>query len=443
MLDALLDNIKSSKAAIIPKISPTIDDIVITDLVEHVANIDGLDDFLTNNVMSELESLNLKSSSRKVMTKWLSPTSKSYNYGNVVNNPIPIDGLPNICQLLSIINRHPSTTHDLDACLVTRFSSAKCSLSLHKDNEELMSPDSSICTVTFGAPRELEFVMDGKFDKGKKDLSADFSFPATNRTMNIMKPGAQLVMKHRVKQGKSISGSSNVRYSLSFRKIAQPTEELSHDDTSTASPSQNIKKVPPKKNITLIAGDSFAARLDAGKLGKGKQDVRNIAKGGSRISAVQQSLEDFNSSNPTLNVKNLFISIGANDIRYCKDGIKHLKNAICDLMKSINKLFPTAKVYVQSLIPYLHNSPNYRVGRDNIMRMNNLLFDLCSRFKLFYLDVFPAFLGARDYRNEKLFPAFDSDKKSYDIHPNARGKGVLASFYIYYIHSKRFNPVGF
>ena len=441
MLDALLDNIKSSKAAKVPKI-PTVDNI--GDLVEHVPIIDGLDDTLADNIMTELESLNLKSSSRKAMTKWLSPTSKAYNYGNVVNNPIPISGLPNICKLLSIINSHPSSTHDLDACLVTCFSSAKCSLSLHKDNEELMSPDSSICTVSFGAPRELEFVVDGKFDsKGKKDLSADFSFPATNRTMNIMKPGAQSVMKHRVRQGKSVSGSSNVRYSLSYRKLAKSEEELSPVGTPTASPSQKVKKDPPKKNITLIAGDSFAARLDAGKLGKGKQDVRNIAKGGSKISTVQQSLEDFYSSNPTLNVKNLFISIGANDIRYCTGGIKHLKNAICDLMKSINKLFPTAKVYVQSLIPYLHNSPSYRVGRDNIMRMNSLIFDLCSRFKLFYLDVFPAFLGARDYRNEKLFPTFDSVKKSYDIHPNARGNGVLASFYIYYIHSKRFNPVGF
>ena len=77
------------------------------------------------------------------------------------------------------------------------------------------------------------------------------------------------------------------------------------------------------------------------------------------------------------------------------------------------------------------------------MSMNNLLFDLCSRYKLFYIDVFRSFLNNYGFRNTKLFPAFDEVKNMFDIHPNARGMGVLAKHYIFLIHSRWFNPLGY
>ena len=47
----------------------------------------------------------------------------------------------------------------------------------------------------FGAPRELQFVV---APNGKRDLAADLVLPAIDKTMNIMKPGAQQQMKHAV-----------------------------------------------------------------------------------------------------------------------------------------------------------------------------------------------------------------------------------------------------
>ena len=184
----------------------------------------------------------------------------------------------------------------MDACLVSFFPSSKASLSLHKDDEDLISQSSSICTVSFGAPRSLEFVLDGKKKKGKSDLTADLCLPATNLSMNVMKPGAQSLMKHRVKAGMKQPNQPNTRYSISFRKIARPVhgdpiEPPSPPDT----PDKTLPKTtsPPKKNIILIAGDSFPARLNVDRLGKGKKDVRNISSGGSKISKVQRSIEDF------------------------------------------------------------------------------------------------------------------------------------------------------
>ena len=79
----------------------------------------------------------------------------------------------------------------------------------------------------------------------------------------------------------------------------------------------------------------------------------------------------------------------------------------------------------------------------NVLAMNNLIFGLCAKYKLFYLDVLPSFLNGIGSRNPRLFPAYNSINKYWDIHPNARGMGVLARHYIYLIHSKRFNPIGY
>ena len=41
--------------------------------------------------------------------------------------------------------------------------------------------------------------------------------------------------------------------------------------------------------------------------------------------------------NPDLDVSKLFVSVGANDIRYCEKGVKHLKGPVSILMKSTKK----------------------------------------------------------------------------------------------------------
>ncbi len=444
MLKALSANISTStgtvsstKTAVKPAITAK---QRVSDYVEHVPDI-GLDNKLTENIIAEVDSLQLKGPAGKVLTQWLSPTSTSYNYGKIVNKPKPLNTFPNISKLMALVNQHKSTTGDMDACLVSLFPSHKANLKLHKDEEELIEQSSSICTVSFGTPRELEFVLDGKKTNGRKDLTADLTLPAIDKTMNVMKPGAQLIMKHRVKAAPH--STPGKRFSISFRKIARLSDpdEPSKKSASLNPPSPTDNSIPPKKNIVLVAGDSFAARLDVKLLGKGKQDVHSIAKGGRKISEVMKSLEDFAAANPLLTVKKLFISAGTNDIRHCQNGIYHLKNSMCDLMRAAYQLFPDAKVFVQSIPPIHPNGCKYTVK--NVLSMNMLIYNLCSRFRLYYLDIFGSFLDRNGNRNARLFPEFDKNKNCFDIHPNKKGMGVLAKFYIYLIHSKWFNPLGY
>ena len=165
---------------------------------------------------------------------------------------------------MNIVNRHPSSTHKMDCCLVTRFPTALSGLGLHKDLDKLTCQESSLCTVSFGAPRELTCIYDGKLTpNGEVDSTPDIILPATDKTMNVMKPGAQQVMKHAVRPGVVIPGGSNVRYSLSFRKIAcdLPVPETSGDSSPLQSMSNECPQHNPNQHASapthLIIGDSL------------------------------------------------------------------------------------------------------------------------------------------------------------------------------------------
>lgn len=461
MLTALSKDIAHAKLHATPTTStttPTESNNDLSCFTEHVEDL-GIDDTLSKAIWSELQSLRLRSRSRKgklnkVKTQWLSPSNEEYNYGNVINKPMPISNFPNICKLGEIVNKHSSTTGDMDAALVSCFSTSNAHLRLHSDMEPLISQSSSICTVSFGPPRTLEFVRIGKLDlKGNNDLTADLSIPATHLSMNIMKPGCQSVLKHRVPEGVHQTGECNIRYSISWRKIVRPdappttsiiSPNIPNED-STLAPDKAIPSPKPsqaKESVVLLAGDSFFARLEAPRLAKKNKTVINIAKGGSKIDTVLKSIEDFVDKNPTKEVKQLFVSIGTNDIRYCTDGIKHLKTPVSNFMKTTKALLPNTEIFIQSLLPIAATKGSPHTER-NVLLMNKTLFNLCSRYKLFYIDAFSLFLDFHGRRKLSLFPAFDAVNKYIDIHPNARGFGVLARMYIFLINHKKFNPLGY
>ena len=72
------------------------------------------------------------------------------------------------------------------------------------------------------------------------------------------------------------------------------------DQKKGTTPADVPKSQGTVRRVTLVAGDSYAARLDAAKLGKGKADVVNIAEGGARMDKVQKQLEQLVSLSPDL-----------------------------------------------------------------------------------------------------------------------------------------------
>ena len=219
-----------------------------------------------------------------------------------------------------------------------------------------------------------------------------------------MNPGCQSVLQHRVTPGDSTDCSNHVRYSLSFRTFKSST------CPSEAAPSQPAVSSPQHSQVktatSLLVGDSFLARLDASRLGKGKKNIINIAKGGSKIPDVIKAVEYFcqNPANSGFHVDQVFVSVGTNDIRYCKsEGIMKLKGAMFKLIRALKTVFVGAKIFFQSLLPLPITYENYKYIARNILDFNNLIFHACSHERVYIINAFNDFLKG-NVRNPYLFP---------------------------------------
>ena len=147
-----------------------------------------------------------------------------------------------------------------------------------------------------------------------------------------------------------------------------------------------------------------------------------------------KQLENFHRNNTDVNVTKLFVSVGTNDIRNVQK-VHHLRPQYVALLKTTKSLFPKATIYCQSLLPL----PIVTAAvKNNVQAMNYMIYSCCCQERTFYLDVFRIFLGENLHRNNRLFPSSVND-----IHPNTIGLSILARRYIYLIHSRRFNPLGY
>lgn len=420
----------------------------LDELVDYIPDFCS-DTALLDEVLKECESLNLCDSRKKAATQWLSPTGDPYIYPDTVpvHKARDISTFPAITKLLSHINTSSDVGGPLEACLIIRYNSGETALSLHADDEDIMDHSKPICSFTIGASRTIEF-----FSKGRKPKPVT-SVRTSNNGLLIMRPGTQEKMKHCVRPEDPSHDTSapKVRYALSFRALAKrqpctlkPVANVDINPSAQLPPPEDSPiPAPQKPKLCLIAGDSFAARLDTERLGKKKLSVKNIAKGGAKIKAVKAQIEHFFLDNPDACVDKLIVSVGTNDLRNCHNGISHLKGPLKDLCNTINKLAPNTKVHLQSLLPLpINNSHDWETNAV-ICDFNVMLYDNCCYWRYFYIDAYRPFScprrrGVPDTRIENLF------ESKYGIHPRkGRGMGTLARLYLRALHSRFFDPCVF
>ena len=421
-----------------------------TDLIKIIPDFCS-DQSLMDTVKDECEQLLPNSHMRKVSTQWLCPTLEPYVYPDV--NPVhkakDIKDFSGITKLLSFVNASELVDGPLDSCLILKYPSLSAALSLHADDEPIIDQTKSICPFTIGSSRTLEFFSTSK--KSKKVLEVRMD----NGSLVVMRPGTQETLKHCVRAEPSTSSessgelSASVRYCLSFRSIAKqpqtpdPSPLCSSSASNISSTSVNNTEPPeskPKQMVYLVAGDSYAARLDAEKLGHNKCKVINIAKGGSRIVDVKNQIIDFfDKHGSDIVVKKLIISVGTNDIRYCRTGVGHLKGPLRKLCDTISNISPSTKVFFQSLMPLPLKHRNDFSTPQNILNMNYIIYNCCAFRRFHYIDAISDFLypprfGVPQLRNEYLF-------NTDDIHPNHKGIVILAKKYKFALHSMYFDPM--
>ena len=416
----------------------------LADLVDYVPDF-CQDDALLERVKAECDILDLSDSRGKAATQWLSPKSDPYIYPdtNPIHKAKDISPFPAIKELLSHINSCSEVSGPLDSCLVIKYNTSKTALSLHADDEPIFDQTKAICSFSLGASRTVEFFSKARRPKRITEVRSE------NNGLLVMRPGTQDRMKHCVRSASGVDATTSlVRYSLSFRALAgsPPTDRIAHPAITTVPKSQppsldcDATLKPTKHKICLIAGDSFAARLDAEKLGKKRLTVKNIGKGGAKINAVIKQLQDFFSSNPDVVVEKLIVSVGTNDLRNCYNGINHLMGPLKQLCSKIYELSPNSKVFFQSLLPLpIKHSQDFQTNA-NICEFNMFVYDNCCYMRYYYIDAYIPFSNPRrwgqpDTRDDRLF------ESKYGIHPReGKGMGTLARLYMRALHSRFFEP---
>ena len=395
-------------------------------------------DFCDDAIRAEVESLGLIKKTVKPQTQWLSFDSRQYNFpdnGHFKHEAKLISNFPAICDLMKKVNENDKTTQDANSALVIVYNSKFSGISFHDDAEKLMDSNSSISTVTFGESRDINFCC-----KSLQKRVPQHTINCSHHDIMIMKPGCQNKLVHQVSKGTNLmNGGEGCRIAISFRKV---TPEVEIDPEISFGRRDSLTPQTPPERVTLIVGDSFSASLDADKLGRrGKKKVINVSSGGSTINDVSKQLDSYFLSAPDHTVVDkVFICVGANDIRNCREnGVMHLKSPLTLLVNQTKELFPDATVWFQNLVPL---NIEHKFSVKNVEQFNKLLFEICSRTNVYILNVFRDFLIYNQhmgffYRREALF-------KSYkNIHMNKFGMSILARRYLHLIHVNNFNPLGY
>ena len=384
--------------------------------------------------MTELKSLDLHSHGKKVKSQWLSSTSDSYEWnsykGTVINTPKPIVEYPSVCELMELVNKHPGTTGDMDSCLVSCFPTDSATLNLHRDDEKLMSHSSSICTVSFGTTRHLDCVIDGKrLPNGKPDIQPDVSLPATDRSMNIMRPGAQNKMRHSVGKGDTSKGKSEIRFSISFRKIVpvhhEPEETVHHEDCGNKHKNSHIEKDAHKPKDSSVAeshdhvilGDSLVNGLNVPR-------TLHLFKGGIHPSEVIQLLPSCTDVLPPEaydSVRTLTLIVGTNALNVTthKRPVP-LTQVIHDyeqLVLDLQKLFPNARIGLFNVIPrsYTCRETFYRIQMFNTIFSEHFVNAIPN---IYWIRLYWEFVNEYGYLRDNLYG-------KGGVHLNFNGKKLM------------------
>ena len=418
MLNLLMDRIRTDES-----------DMKQSDLlsfIDYIPNFVTDTDVLVPTVEAELNTL-LGKASNKIASKWLSTDLQPYTFGNKQYDASDLSDYPGICKLLKSVNEHPCSTGDLNSCLVNRYNNHNVAGRLHADDENIISDSSSVFTVSFGVERTIDFTRDSKSPVVKTLVLEPLS-------AFVMRPGCQQVLKHRVNKG--IPGSG-VRFSISFRRAIVPPSNanvpvslspITSDNTDCASRSET-HGVDAKRPLIIIAGDSLAKPLKPVLLGKNKIDIANICSGGYTIHQTEQEIIKFSKTidDTKHRVDKIFLSVGANDIRYCYSrGVRYLKAPLKRLIQTVYELFgPTTKIYFQSLLPFYEQN---RWTAGNVLGFNTVLKEICYEFKVFYINVFKDFLDSNGNRNNFLF--------KHPLHPKDKAMGLIAIKYIRILHPR-------
>ena len=344
-------------------------------LVEQKLNYLSADNI--QSVLPDIDHLFLKQHSRKKYA-WLSKVNIPYMFGGKSYQAQLITSFANVTTIMDKLNADLGL--ELDSCLVIRYQSKQQFLSLHQDNEDIIDQSHSICNVSIGSARKLEF-----WDSPSEETGQLISkLTLAEGSLVRMKPGCQTQLWHKVPRGEENDG---VRYALSFRKVKLPPPQTPSFPRCQISPLDHtaplmtpfhlsrlddtveVSKIPTH----LIIGDSLTKGLT-------NPDSIIISKGGAHPKDI---LELLHNSSSTLHpddyhhIKTVTLCVGTNALNVLPDRRIPMLDVISDYDKLVRDLigyFPHAHIGLFNVLPRLcHLRETYhRIRTFNIFGQHHI-----------------------------------------------------------------------
>ena len=412
-----------------------------TDVFEKYVTLhtDFIPEDLETELYNELVGDDLDKTRTTPITTWFGPVPYKYS-GHKEHPANPIKPGSAVDKALKLLNSDMSLSHD--GCHFSLYPGKECHINAHCDDEPEMDSSAPICNLSIGAERISEIKRKGKYPtRNSAAHSNQMALPS--RSLQVMHPGCQENLLHAILPGKSPEENSP-RGCLSFRKCyipPTPTPPTAIDTPpAQSSPSPNTKSAMN----TLILGTSITKPLIGDKMGKKGNKCFNVSQGGAKIKDLKHNLLNFQRENNKVIIHKIIISVGTNDVRNIKN-ISDLEEPLQDLVETTKTIYPGAEMYIQSLLPIKlqhWNCPGNKITVDNVYGFNRLLFKVCKKYNLFYVDLFKSFIsqgkpGERSVRHD----LYGRD----NVHLNSRGISVLARRLIYITnkHSLEFYPTRF
>ena len=445
-----LNELKALKASVENVMKLKRDSVKCEDFLELHSDFVQNKSVQHGTLMSELETLMARQTAVKTATKWLTSTGEEYvwsssNGHTTTKEPIDISNYPGISELMHDINSKFGCK--LNSCLASMYKSGSCATRYHNDDEVSLDQSQGIYVVSFGAERTLDIIP----ENGDKRCNSKCHITPKDCSLYIMKPGCQEYCLHKVR---AESSAKETRYSLSFRcqipktdtnvvreQIIRTTIPMPPSTTSTPTLYyRNAPRKPKSRKTTVLFGTSMTKFIRTNKLGFRGRKVINVSQSGAKIRDITENIQNFHKTHAAAeadDIEKIILSVGTNDIKHSRYGVRFLRKYLTDLIDTTKQLFPAAIIIIQCCLPI---KCLYSYIAKNVLDFNNLLKDLCLKNNCVFLDCFSDFL-TRDFRscNELLYHDW--------LHLNMRGVGLLSTWLKFVVNEHSFdrvvnNPLG-
>ena len=314
---------------------------------------------------------------------------EKYKYSGSRSSDSSSEIPPQLQPLVDKINSElvPDGQPKINSCLVNCYNGKESSLPQHSDDEQSIHPESSIHTISLGAPCPMTFV-------AKHSNNETHEHVCLPRSIYSMTRRSQEFFTHGIDRGSIESGT---RYSITFRSV-------------------NFKN----RNSTCIIGDSNTCGLKFGS--DPKKTFGQWMPGRQIYTPVIDEIDPY----VTCGYRNVVVHCAINDLK--KDDVKNIADIKRVFSLYVNKIEciqavnPKAHVYICPPLP----SKRAELNKKSLYFIKLIREELVPfNFGVTFVDGFDGFLDQAGLLSRHLSRDLNRHQKPDYLHLNWKGLAKL------------------